>query len=421
MLRSGPPDLGSLAPSIAAADARRCRILLGLLGEALRVLDPERAVARVLSQNPIEADDVTVVALGKASAAMARGAALALGGRMRRGLVVSDHAETVPEGVSLRVTAHPLPDESSIEAGRQLLRTVAEATGHVVFLVSGGGSALAEVPVPGVSLEDLIRVYDLLLRRGVPIEDANVIRASVSALKGGKLAAAASVPISTVVLSDVGPRLELVASGPSLPCPASPDDALAVLRRHRLLDEIPPTVISALRSPTPPLPHPGGTVLSAGDGTKAARIVTQAGRNLGIPISVLTTDLKGEAAGAAERAVTAAAKAKVGVLAGETTVTVRGAGRGGRNQEAALAASLRIDGTEDVFVALGTDGVDGPTDAAGAYVDGTTADRIRAAGIDPRVALADNDSHSALQAAGALIRTGPTGINVADLWVVDRR
>lgn len=412
--------LRAQAASIQASEPGRCAELLGLLDAGMSALDPERAVARVLTAHPPPGADVVVLALGKAASAMARGAAAALGRRARMGLVVSDHPEPVPEGAELLVTCHPLPGLSSVEAGRRLLEAVAAPGDHIVFLVSGGGSALAEVPRAGIGLEELVVVYDLLLREGVAIEEANIVRCHLSALKGGRLAAAAAAPITTVVLSDVGPRLDLVASGPTVAPPSRPGDAVDVLRRHGLVQRTPPAVLKILAGDDE-VQVPAGTIIPAGDGGSAAEAVIAAGRDVGLPVSMVTTSLSGESADAARHALESVPAGAVGVLAGETTVTVRGSGRGGRNQEAALAAALAVDGGEGAFVALGTDGVDGPTDAAGAYVDASTAQRMRAAGIDPPAALERNDSHTALAAAGALIRTGPTGVNVADLWMVDRR
>lgn len=418
---SGLPDLAALATSVQASDPSRCRELLDLLSRGLRALDPEAAVARTLQREVPSGRHLTVAALGKSSPAMARGAATALGDRVERWLVVSDHEEPVPAGTELMISSHPVPDESSVAAGRRLLEVAREPADQVILLVSGGGSALAEVPLPGVSLTDLATVYDLLMREGVPIKDANVVRSHLSTLKGGKLAAAVIAPLTTIVLSDVGPRLDMVASGPSVPASSKPRDALDVLDQFGLTRLVPQAVRDALVTDEPPAPPPPSRVIAAGDGATAAAAVVGAGRDRGIPVSILTTTLHGEAAEAARWSLRSVPPGEAAVLAGETTVTVRGSGRGGRNQEAALAAAVTMDGEGGVFVALGTDGIDGPTDACGAYVDGGTAGRIRDAGIDPQVSLTDNDSHTALDGAGALLRTGPTGINVADLWLVDRR
>ncbi|MFP3915853.1 MAG: DUF4147 domain-containing protein, partial [Actinomycetota bacterium] len=228
----GLPALTALASRVSASDPDRCRWLLGLLERGMSVLDPEMSVRHLLEEDPPPGDDVVVLALGKAAPAMARGAAAALGGRARRYLVVSDHAEPVPADAELMVTSHPVPDGSSLEAGRRLLEAAGGPADHILLLISGGGSSLAEVPAPDLALDDLVEVYDLLLRHGVPIEDANIVRTHLSSFKGGKLAAAAAAPTTTVVLSDVGPRLDLVASGPSVPAESRPHDALEVLR-HR--------------------------------------------------------------------------------------------------------------------------------------------------------------------------------------------
>jgi len=416
-----PTRLVDLVPSIAASDPERLRELMSLLDAALGAVDPEEAVRGFLESEPPAGERITVVALGKAAPAMARGAAAALGGRVRRLVVVSDHTEPVPPGAELLVGSHPVPTEASVEAGRRLLAAAAEAADHVVFLVSGGGSALAEVPRPGLSLADLAAAYEKMLLSGVPIEETNTVRAHLSALKGGRLAAAASAPTTTVVVSDVGSRIELVASGPTLRCASTPAEALAVLDRHDLIDELPVSIRRVLTDPPEAIDLPPGRVVVVGDCVVAAEAVAAEAERRGIPARLVTTDLRGEASTAAVEALSTTPPGEVGILAGETTVTVRGPGRGGRNQEAALAAAIALDGRDGRFVSFGTDGIDGPTDAAGGYVDGATAFRIRDGGIDPDRALADNDSHAALAAASALIRCGPTGVNVADLWLVDRR
>ena len=416
-----PTRLVDLASSIAAAEPERLHELLSLLDAALEAIDPEKAVRGLLEQDPPPGDRVTVLAVGKAAPAMTRGAVAALGERTSRIVIVTDHSEPVPEGAEFLIGAHPVPDASSLDAGRRLLAAASEPTDHVLFLVSGGGSALAEVPRPGISLTDLAEVYELMLMTGVPIEDANTVRSHLSALKGGGLAAAASAPTTTVIVSDVGKRIEMVASGPTLPCDSTSADARAILDRHGLSSRVPEAVAEALGSSERPPDLPPGKVMVAGDGALAAEAVASVAGGRGIPADVVETDLRGEASTTAIEALSATQPGRIGIFAGETTVTVRGSGRGGRNQEAALAAALELEDSGDRFVTFGTDGIDGPTDAAGAYVDGATATRIRAQGLDPETALADNDSHTALRAAAALLRPGPTGVNVADLWLVDRR
>ena len=415
------PSFAPLAAALAVDDRDRAARLLGVLDTAMGAVDPEPATGATLPELGALDPPVTIVALGKAAPAMARGMVAALAGtRIGPVVVVSDHHEEVPVGTEFHLGAHPVPDLASVAAGLRLLEVVGAAEGTVLVLVSGGGSSLAEVPAPGLDLADVSAVYRLVLRSGMPIEDANTIRAHLSSLKGGRLAGAAPGPVATVVLSDVADRPALIASGPTVRCSTSPADALAILDRHRLVDIIPPQVVAFLRdAPEPPTP-PEGPVVVAADGARAATAAVGAARDAGLRATVLTTHLRGRAVEAAQRALTSSPPDTLAVLAGETTVAVTGSGRGGRNQEAALAAAIAIEGGPVVFVALGTDGIDGPTDAAGAYVDGSTARRIRAAGIDPVAALADNDSHTALDAASALLRSGPTGVNVADLWLVDK-
>jgi glycerate 2-kinase len=416
-----PTRLVDIAPSIVASEPDRLRELLSLVDAALDAVDPEEAVRRLLVDEPPPGERITVLALGKAAPAMSRGAARALGRRIGQFVVVSDHTEEVPDGAELMVGSHPVPTSASVDAGRRILAAASEPADHVLFLVSGGGSALAEVPREGLELSDLAAVYDLMLRGGVPIEETNCVRAHLSALKGGRLAAAASAPTTTLVVSDVGKRIELVASGPTVPCRSTPAEARAVLERHGLIGRLPTAVRRVLDGPADPPDIPPGRVVVAGDGALAAEALAADAARRGIPARVVTTELRGEASTAAVAALSAAPSGAVGIFAGETTVTVRGDGSGGRNQEAALAAALEVEGTGTRFLTFGTDGIDGPTDAAGGYIDGGTAARIRDGGIDPAIALAANDSHTALGAAHALVRCGPTGVNVADLWLVDRR
>lgn len=398
--------------SIRLTDPAALDLIAAALDAALAAVDPEEAVVRGLAEIEVEAPE-TVLALGKAGPAMTRGALRSLGGASTV-VVVSDHPEPLPAG-ELLIGSHPVPDEASVAAGRALLDAAAHE-GNILFLVSGGGSALAEVPADGLTLTDVATVYRLMLAHSVPIEDANTVRIHLSALKGGRLAAAAPGLVTTLAISDVGPKPELIASGPTTSSGTVPEDALAVLERHRLVDVVPEAVISHLQSAAPPPPVVGALLVVA-DGAMAVEAAASEIRRRGVSARVVTTQLSGDARERAAWLARAPDPGEVVLAAGETTVEVRGPGLGGRNQEAALAAALAIEGTDLVFAAFGTDGVDGPTDAAGAVVDGETAGRIRASGVDPRVALDTSDSHTALAAGGALIRTGPTGTNVADLWM----
>lgn len=357
---------------------------------ALRAVDPRWLVARHLRAHPVDGP-VTVLALGKAAASMARGALEVLGDRVLGGVVV------VPEGGALGVGGlevwvggHPVPDERSLRAGRRLLELAGTLTSSdvVLGLWSGGGSALAEVPADGTSLADIIDETNAMLARSAAIDVVNARRKELSALKGGGLARACSARFVNLVLSDVaGDDPALVASGPAV---RSGDGTVVIGRLH--------------------------------DAVEGARREAWA---LRYATMVLDEDVRGEVRDAALRIAGALRAIPAGppmalLFAGEPTVTVRGGGTGGRMQAAALTLALALEGQAWTVLCAGTDGRDGPTDAAGAIVDGGTCGRIRAAGLDPATLLADDDSHTALRASGDLLITGPTGTNVRDMIVALR-
>lgn len=391
---------------------------------ALAAVDPERVVRDHLLSEPLEGP-VRVVAIGKAAPAMTRGAAGALGDRLVGGVAVSDHAEPVPDGVGLVLGSHPLPDERSLQGGEAVLAEAAAAGPDetLLVLVSGGGSALVESLPDGVSLADAAVTQQVLLTSGVPIEEINTVRRHLSLVKdGGVLRATGAGRVVSLLVSDVidGPA-SAIASGPTLADGTSPADALAVVEGRGLRDRIPPPVLAHLRGGDAPaaatVEHRWAVLADCAVAAGAA------GRSLGaggLPSIIVTTALRGEARERGREMALGDPPGVARVAAGETTVTVAGDGRGGRNQEGALSAALALEGRDGVFAGLGTDGIDGPTDAAGAIVDSTTASRIREAGIDPVTALAANDSHPALEASGDLVRTGPTGTNVGDLWMAWR-
>ncbi len=369
---------------------------------------------------------ISVAAFGKASVAMATGLSEAIGDLPADGVIVAPQPSGGPWPVV--VGGHPTPTEGSVRGGTAIL-SLARSAGPehlLVCLVSGGGSALVEVPAAGLTLPDLVASNDLLLRAGADIVQINTVRKHLSAIKGGRLAEAAErAALLTLILSDVvGDPLDVIASGPTVPDPTTYADALAVVERFDLARRLPSPVLGHLRAgaagvfpETPKTAHPHQHLRLVGNGAKAARAAAEAVGRVGSSARVVTTTLTGEAREAGPKAATAPVDTDVGVYAGETTVTVRGNGRGGRNQEAALAAAIAIAGTDAVFLAAGTDGIDGPTDAAGAVVDGGTVARGAAAGLDAAEHLERNDSYRYLAATGDLLITGPTGTNVADLWL----
>ena len=398
------------------------RLLVDCFLAGVAAVDPEDAVARAVE--PMDGR-VVVLALGKAAPAMARGAARGLERAHLEGIVVSNHEDSVPRGMDLVVSSHPIPDERSIDAGNKLLALAEtlEEGDVAIALISGGGSALADVPVPGVTLDDIAAVNATLLRSGADITATNIVRRRLSMLKGGGLAAAAHPGrVLTLAVSDVvGDDPGTIASGPTVPTDDQPDAAIRVIEELGVADDLPAGVRSALtRAPQAArLVEPGDFQVVAG-GATAAHAAANAAAQAGVPARVVDTQLVGEAAPAAGDAL-ARSEWGMSVFAGETTVDVVGGGSGGRNHEAALTAATLIARRNDVwFLAAGTDGIDGTTDAAGAVVDGETVARGLKAGLDPDLALECNDSGGFFSSLGEQIITGPTGTNVGDLWLVLR-
>jgi hydroxypyruvate reductase len=389
----------------------------------LAAVDPAAAVKAQLEAFDIEGP-VTVIAIGKAARSMAQGAIEILEDQVVGGVVVSPDPPDGPGSSRLRCLqgGHPIPSVASLEAGRTVMAEAAEAEGTMLVLISGGASALAEVPADGVTLADLAATYSVLLRAGLPIEDMNTVRRHLSALKNGGLLAATSAPTVTLLIADVvGTDFTTVGSGPTLPDASTPADALGIVAEAGILGLLPPAVLAALRTTPHPPPSPASHRWAiATDGTSAVRAAAEFLRTTGFSTEVDPNPLIGDAAEQGRRVALEAPPSLITVRHGETVVTVRGDSPGGRNQHAALAAALALDGRVAVFGALASDGRDGLTEAAGAIVDGGTCQRIRAAGLDPEEALAGCRSHDALAASRDLVVTGPTGTNVADIWMAWR-
>ncbi|MDH3260177.1 MAG: DUF4147 domain-containing protein [Acidimicrobiia bacterium] len=418
-------------------DPIRRTTLLGILEHALADVEPDRAVRRALRHLEIAGnrldkaniDAVRLLAFGKAAPAMARAAVDELAGTEISGLVVSNHGEPLPDGLELRVTGHPLPDQRSADAAQAALELLHGAGERdlVLCLISGGGSALLELPAAGVALPDVQATVDALLSSGADINEQNTVRKHLSAIKGGRLAQAADPAwLFTLILSDVvNNPLDVIASGPTVPDPTTYADALDVLDRYNLRSRVPEAIVSHLLAglaatidETPKIRYPRQVISIVGDGAAAARGAATAARRAGLPVVIATTTMTGDARTEALRCLEATGPG-VTVFAGETTVHLAGRGRGGRNQEAALAAAQQLAGDPStVFATLGTDGIDGPTEAAGAIVDGGTISRGLETGLDAERFLANNDSGTYLQATRDLLVTGPTGTNVGDVWVV---
>jgi glycerate 2-kinase len=382
---------------------------------------------------------VLVLGCGKAGAAMAGAVEAVLGDRIAEGFVVVKDGYTLPTRVvELAEAGHPVPDRRGQAAAQRML-SLARSAGPrdlVIFLVSGGGSALLPAPTPPLTLEEKQDLTRLLLAAGASINELNAVRKHLSLLKGGQLArAAAPARVLTLLLSDViGDPLDVIASGPTAPDPTTFADALDVLRRRGVLDRVAVSIVDRLqagaRGAIAETPKAGESLFTkvthvvVGNNRLVVDAAARAAERLGYAPRIATSALEGEAREAARTLVVQARSLRPRgclIAGGETTVTVRGAGRGGRCQEFALASALALQPGDGLTVlAAGTDGNDGPTDAAGAVVDAGTPERGRAAGHDPDRALADNDSHTFLSAAGDLIVTGPTNTNLLDLYIAVR-
>jgi glycerate 2-kinase len=371
---------------------------------------------------------------------MATAAARRLGPRVRAGLVVASTPAPVPDGFELIVGGHPIPTVESERGGRRALELAGSlrADERLLVLVSGGASALMAVPADGITLEDKRATTDYLLRAGADIHALNTVRKHLSSIKGGWLAARAGGSCDALVISDVvGDDPSFIASGPTVADASRFEDALDVLRRFGGEGAYPPAVVARLRNggtgAVPETPKPGDARLAqtwttvVGSRRDAMAGAAAEAAALGYHVSRLDDAVIGEARTTAVAHLRAALARAAGlgrptciVSSGETTVHVTGRGRGGRNQEFALAAAdlLAQHGGAAVVASVGTDGIDGPTDAAGAIADSTTIGRAGAAGLIPGRYLSDNNAYAFFEALGDLIHTGPTGTNVGDLQVI---
>lgn len=418
---------------VAAVDPRR------LVRQALR-RDGDALVLRATPAECSHRGPVLLAGAGKAALAMVHGAAEVVG--PVTGMVIVPHEAVAggPPGVEVLGGAHPVPDAAGEAATRRLFAAV-EAAGPdtlVLVLLSGGASALLAAPAEGLTLADTQAVTRSLLASGADIAALNIVRKHCSRVQGGGLARAGrrAAGVWTLLLSDVvDDDAATIASGPTVADPSTFADALAVLARWTDLAAVPERirahleagrdgrVAETLKAGDPVLVRAATHVL-AGNRTAVEAAAGRA-RVLGYASDVVPEPLRGDAAQAGRAIVARLAAAPrdrpVAVIAGgETTVRVVAGGRGGRSQQLALAAALALAGQPGAVLAAGTDGVDGPTDAAGACVDGGTVARAGARGLDAAAALAATDSHALLAATGDLVRTGPTGTNVADLVVALR-
>lgn len=435
--------------------------LVDIYNAAIDAVDPYDAVLKAMriednkmhaAGGTYELDSfrrVLVVGAGKATARMALAIEDLLGDRISDGLIIVKKGHTAPLRIIEQVEAsHPIPDESGVEGTMRMMNLVKNANGDtlVLCLFSGGASALLVAPVDGLMLQDKQEVTTLLLKAGASIDELNAVRKHLSAVKGGRFAkAACPAQIVALILSDViGDRLDVIASGPTSRDMTTYADAGVVIDKYELKGRVPPRISVFLErgiaGQEPETVKSGDSCLLKthnviiGGITHALAAAKDKTRQLGITSDILTNELQGEAKEAARFLARAAQKTRDALnpgerrcllSGGETTVTVHGTGRGGRNQELALAFAIEIAGTPGItLLSAGTDGTDGPTDAAGAIVDGSTAQKARELGIHPEPYLGNNDSYmffsklDALDHEKHLLVTGPTGTNVMDVQII---
>jgi len=429
---------------------------LAIVRAALQAADPVEALKRAVSlqgdtlhvgaqsYNLAQYEHVYVLGAGKASAAMATALEEILGDRLSAGWINVKDGYTAPtRRITVHEAGHPLPDARG-RAGSEQIVALARQAGErdlVLALLSGGGSALMTLPVEGVPLSDMEHLTHTLLCCGATINEMNAVRKHIEQLKGGQLSRLAyPARVIALILSDViGSPLDVIASGPTSPDPTTYADAYGVLGKYGLVQDVPVSIVQHLqrgmanqipetpKAQDPVWPNTQNVVIASNE--HAAQAAVARAQRLGLNALLLSTFVEGEAREVA-RILAALAReiAHSGrplprpaciVAGGETTVSVRGHGLGGRNQELALAAALSIAGLQNVAIlSLGTDGSDGPTDAAGAIATGRTVARGAEQGLRPLSYLADNDAYHFFQSIGDLVITGPTNTNVNDLMFV---
>ena len=413
---------------------------------AIDGVDAGRLVERALQDADLvaplrRATAVDVIAAGKAAGVMLDSLATSTMVPLRRMLGIGPaRPAALPDGAEWQTAGHPLPDEGSVAAARRAreIAHTAAATDLLVVLLSGGGSALMTLPADGITLAEKQHTARALMTHGADIYELNTVRKHLSAIKGGQLAATATCPVLTLAISDVvGDDLSVIASGPTVADDSTYGLALAVLRARGGEALYPDGVVARLKlgdtGRLPETPKTGDKRLAR----SAARVIgpqrgaIEAGQAAatvrGYHVHIVDEPVTGEAREAAIAHVRRVANAVVSlprplcvISSGETTVTVRGAGKGGRNQEFALAMAPALDalGAHVAAASIGTDGIDGPTDAAGAVVDSSTIDRARSRGLVPDAFLNDNNSYSFFATLDDLVKTGPTSTNVGDLQVI---
>lgn len=437
-------------------DQKARKLALDGIEHALKTVDPKQIIKTklrvknsTLYVNGYSFDlkkfkNVYVVGGGKASGTMAEALEHVLGNRIKSGFVNVPHGSQFKTSIiRLHEASHPVPDEAGVEGTRRMLEIVenAEENDLVICLISGGGSSLMPLPRDKITIADKREITNALLKCGANINEINTIRKHISDFKGGWLAKKAyPATILNLILSDVvGDPLDFIASGPTVPDSTTFSDAIKILEKYGLWGKAPASIRKVLsdgkKGVIPETPKADDEAFKkvfnvvVGNNRLASQATCEYLKSKGLNTLLLTATLEGEARhvgtmlASMAREVTASGnpipKPAAIIAGGETTVTVTGKGKGGRNQEIALAASLKLKETDGVVVAsLSTDGIDGPTDAAGAIVDGKTLTKAAASSLAPEKFLAENDSYHFFSKLGDLIFTGPTGTNVNDISLI---
>jgi len=403
---------------------------------ALKAADPAEAVKRHFDLPKGKFEKIYVVGAGKATAAMAQAIERILGKRITAGFINVKHGHTAKlRYIEQNECGHPIPDEAGVRGAERIAGIAGEATAQdlVICLISGGGSALMPLPAPPITLEEKQATTNLLLACGATIHEINAVRKHISAIKGGQLAALASpARVVSLILSDViGDNLDVIGSGPTSPDASTFTTARDVFEKYAIWKKVPKAVRNRIEAgmrgeiAETPKKLSGVENRIIGSNSLALDAAARKARELGFRTLILSSTIDGETRDVAQVHAAIAREIRASghpvrppacvISGGETTVTLRGKGKGGRNQEFALAAAIGIVGMNDVLIfSAGTDGTDGPTDAAGAQSDGQTFAR----GKDPLCHLAENDAYSFFAPLGDLIMTGPTGTNVMDVHLV---
>ncbi len=424
---------------------------------SLKAVDPVNAVKRFLkkNENKLIVRDITydlnsyeniyLIGFGKAAAAMARGVEQVLGADLKQGIVSVKygHLDKVSSRIKINEAAHPVPDEAGMRGAKEMVDFLRERNERdlIICVISGGGSAILPLPYEGISLAEKQETTKLILACGADIKEINAIRKHISQVKGGQLARITQpATLITLILSDViGDPLDSIASGPAAPDQSTFNDCWAILQKYDLLGKIPAAVKHHLKSGVdnliPDTPKAGDPAFSkthniiVGSNWEAVAAARDYAQNLGYNTLVLSTFIEGETKDVARvHAAIAKEVNKTGnpinkpacfISGGETTVTIRGKGLGGRNQEFVLAAATDIRGIDNIVVlSAGTDGSDGPTDAAGAIADGETIARAGQLQLDSVKYLQNNDAYHYFEKLNDLVKTGPTNTNVMDIRIM---